>query len=591
MTSPQTEYCEIDFPDSATEGRLTAIFSEPAFILRTTKIEEVSAFLSQAEAYAISGYWVVGFVAYEAAAAFDKALQTINIPPKEMPLAQFAVYRNVSTAPRTRKSHLIGVWQDETSRDIFDTTLAKVKLDITDGNYYQVNYTTRLRAPFIGDGLSFFDELKLSQPSAYCAYINFGAWQICSVSPELFFHYVVNTESGNLLTCRPMKGTAKRHSDPVKDQESAKNLRASEKERAENLMIVDLLRNDMSHVALTATVKASPLFTVEAFPTVWQMTSTITCQTKKETGLLQIFKALFPCGSVTGAPKVAAMTKIKEIEKTPRGVYCGAIGMIKPGGEAIFSVGIRTPVIDHENCTAICGIGSGITIGSLADNEYDEWISKQTFLRQSSPDYELLETIRLHQGRFWLLNGHLKRMERSACELAFPFHENKILEALSLTAKKYSQSQWRVRLRLSCTGEVNVDVLPLDTIPRLPRIALASTAVASDNPWLRYKTTRREIYSLLSIKQDDIFDTLLFNERGEITEFTRGNLLIKKQGRLLTPAFNCGLLPGVLREILLKRNRVHETIVTRDDLRQAKNVWFANSVRGVIPVCLENIGL
>jgi para-aminobenzoate synthetase/4-amino-4-deoxychorismate lyase len=356
-------------------------------------------------------------------------------------------------------------------------------------------------------------------------------------------------------------------------------------------MIVDLLRNDMSHVAQPATVKASPLFTVEAFPTVWQMTSTITCQTKKETDLLQIFKALFPCGSVTGAPKVAAMRKIKEIEKSPRGVYCGAIGMIKPGGEAIFSVGIRTSLIDHENNMATCGIGSGITIGSLADNECDEWFAKQIFLRQSCPDYELLETIRLHQGRFWLLSGHLKRMERSACELAFPFHENRILEALSLTAKKYSQSQWRVRLRLSGAGEVNVNVFPLDAIPRLPRIAMACTAVASDNPWLRYKTTRREIYSLLSIKRDDIFDTLLFNERGEITEFTRGNLLIEKQGRLLTPAFNCGLLPGVLREILLNRKRVHETIVNRDDLRQAKNIWFANSVRGVIPVCIENIGL
>lgn len=265
--------------------------------------------------------------------------------------------------------------------------------------------------------------------------------------------------------------------------------------------------------------------------------------------------------------------------------------MIKPGGEAIFSVGIRTPVIDHENSTATCGIGSGITIGSLAGNEYDEWISKQAFLCQSCPDYELLETIRLHQGRFWLLSGHLTRIERSARELGFPFYPTKILESLSGAAKKYSQGQWRVRLRLSGAGEVNVEALPLGTNPCLPKIAIARSSVASDNPWLRHKTTLREIYSDLSSKQDDVFDTLLFNEYNELTEFTRGNLLIQKQGRLLTPAINCGLLPGVLREILLRRKRVHEAIVTKDDLRQAQNIWFANSVRGAIPVRLERDGI
>jgi para-aminobenzoate synthetase/4-amino-4-deoxychorismate lyase len=241
------------------------------------------------------------------------------------------------------------------------------------------------------------------------------------------------------------------------------------------------------------------------------------------------------------------------------------------------------------NNIAICGIGSGITMGSVANNEYDEWFAKQAFLHQACPDFELLETIRLHQGRFWLLSGHLTRIEHSARKLGFPFPQKKILESLSVTAKKFAQGQWRVRLRLSAAGEANIEALPLDTIPYLPLIAMANTAVASDNPWLRHKTTHRDIYSELSSTQDDVFDTLLFNERDEITEFTRGNLLIEKQGRLLTPALNCGLLPGVLREILLKRKRVHETIITRNDLKQAKNIWFANSVRGVIPVCLKMV--
>jgi para-aminobenzoate synthetase/4-amino-4-deoxychorismate lyase len=258
--------------------------------------------------------------------------------------------------------------------------------------------------------------------------------------------------------------------------------------------------------------------------------------------------------------------------------------MIKPGGEAIFSVGIRTPVIDVANNMAICGIGSGITMGSDAENEYDEWFAKQVFLHQSCPEYELLETMRLHQGRYWLISGHLTRIERSAHILGFPYDQKKILEALSFTAKKYSQGQWRVRLHLSGSGEVSLEALQLDMIPRQPIIAVAIAAVSSDNPWLRHKTTHREIYSTLSSKQDDVFDTLLFNERNELTEFTRGNLLIEKQGRILTPAIHCGLLPGVMREILLKRKRVHEAIVTLDDLRQAKSIWFANSVRGVIQV-------
>lgn len=587
MTSTRQNYCEIDFPHPSKKGRLAAIFNEPECTLTASNISAVPELLSQVEAYALSGYWAIGFVAYEAAGVFDAALATHEAPPAGLPFALFTIYRNIATAPRLREEHLNGVWHDETPRERFDAAVTNIKHNISAGNYYQVNYTTRLRASFFGDGLSFFDSLKASQPSAYCAYLDFGNWQICSVSPELFFHFEADAEAGRMLTCRPMKGTATRHPDPAHDLEAAQKLQQSQKERAENLMIVDLVRNDMSRLARPDTVKVPQLFSVEAWPTVWQMTSTITCRTNEGKGLLEVFRALFPCGSVTGTPKAAAMSAIKTLETTPRGVYCGAVGAVMPGGEALFSVGIRTPVIDVAQSSAVCGIGSGITLDSEADDEYAEWFAKQAFLRQSCPDYELLETLRLHQGRYWLLRGHLKRIERSAIALGFPFDGKRVSESLNSAAREYPHGHWRVRLRLSASGEVSIEVLSLDMLPRSAQVVMANAAVASGNPWLRHKTTRREAYAALMKEQAGIFDALLYNERGELTEFTRGNLVVERQGRLITPMATCGLLPGVFREILLARKRVQEKIVTLDDLAGANNLWFINSVRGAVAVKLE----
>ncbi len=586
MTCPQTNYCEVDFPSPSGEGRISGFFYEPECILTASKIHQIPDLLSEVEAYAKNGYWVVGFLAYEAAAAFDTAFAVCASSSADWPLAKFAVYQTISTVPRQRKEHLIGVWHDETALESFETALAQIRLDISNGNYYQVNYTTRLRASFSGDGLSFFDKLKSTQPAAYCTYLDFGDMQICSVSPELFFHFSAHSDCGRTLTCRPMKGTAKRYSNPVDDLASGQKLRDSEKERAENLMIVDLVRNDMSRVAQPASVKVPHLFSVEAWPTIWQMTSTITCCTKKDEGLVDVFQALFPCGSITGAPKAAAMAKIKDLEKVPRDTYCGVMGIVMPGGEALFSVAIRTPVINVKEEKATCGVGSGITMGSNAEDEYAEWNVKQDFLRRACTPYDLLETIRLHQGRYWLLHGHLQRIKRSALTLGFPFEEQKVIASLKAVANQYPNGQWRVRLLLSAKGEVNIEALPLELIPALPKIAMANVAVASDNPWLRHKTTRRELYTVLMQKHPEIFDTLLFNERNQLTEFTRGNLIVELQGHLKTPASSCGLLPGVFRNILLDRKKIHEAILTKNDLLHATNIWFANSVRGAVKVTL-----
>ncbi len=583
-------YCELDFPDpmgSAERGRLRATFGAAERILVADKPGDVPALLREVEALAKAGCWAVGFVAYEAAIGFDAAL-TARDATADLPLAAFAIYGDAACEHRPRGDFLPGAWRDETRRERFDASVAAIRRGIAAGDYYQVNATSRLRAPLLGDSLAFFDALRANQPDAYCAYMDFGRWQICSVSPELFLHWAATSGAGRQLTSRPMKGTAARDDDPARDEKSALALRQSAKECAENLMIVDLIRNDMSRVAQLGTVAVPQMLAVEAWPTVWQMTSTVCCTTRDATTLADVFTALFPCGSVTGAPKRAAMAQIAALEASPRGAYCGAIGVVKPGGEALFSVGIRTVVVDGDGGVAECGSGSGITLDSNADDEWAEWQAKQLFLKRACPDYELLETLRLHRGRYWLRRGHMRRLERSAGALGFAFDEPRIAAALAVAAARHPAGQWRVRLRLAAAGAVNVEVFPLDPLPAVAQVVLAARPLASANPWLRHKTTRRGIYDALAATHDGIFDTLLYNERDELTEFTRGNLVLEIDGGLMTPPLACGLLPGVLREALLVRGRVAERTVTRDDLARADQLWFVNSVRGAVPVRLAD---
>jgi para-aminobenzoate synthetase/4-amino-4-deoxychorismate lyase len=576
-------YCEIDLPHPSRPGRLAAAFCAPLCVLSARKAEEVPGLLEQAESWSRAGHWVIGFVAYEAASAFDPALRTHPAPPPGMPYALFAVFRDAPAAPRPRKEYLCGAWRDETPRAQFDAALHLIRHGIRAGGFYQVNYTTRLRAPFLGDGLSFFDELRAGQPEAYCTYLEADGLQICSVSPELFFSWPAG-HGLRTLTCRPMKGTAARHQDAKQDRAAAQGLKQSAKERAENLMIVDLMRNDLSRVAQPGTVRVPALFSVEAWPTVWQMTSTVTCETQAGTRLRDVFGALFPCGSVTGAPKAASMAAIRTLEAAPRGAYCGAIGALLPGGDALFSVGIRTPVIDASVQRSVCGIGSGIVLDSTPDAEAAEWVAKAAFLMRACPEYELLETLRLHRGRYWLLRGHLQRLERSAHALGFAFDTNVILGTLRAEAARHPDGHWRVRLRLCANGAARTEIQALDPLPVGPRMALASMPIDSADPWLRHKTTRREVYARVSSTGEGIFDTLLYNERGELTEFTRGNLVLECAGRLLTPRVDCGLLPGVFRAALLARGRIQESVLRQEDLQSAERIWFVNSVRGAVPV-------
>jgi para-aminobenzoate synthetase/4-amino-4-deoxychorismate lyase len=350
-------------------------------------------------------------------------------------------------------------------------------------------------------------------------------------------------------------------------------------------MIVDLLRNDLARVAATGTVRVPRLFETDALPTAWQMSSTVECATRPGTGLAEVFRALFPCGSVTGAPKVAAMAAIAAMEPSPRGAYCGAIGLIRPGGHATFNVGIRTVVLDRAAGRAECGIGSGIVFDSVAANEYAEWLVKRRFLLRASAGFELLETLALADGRYVLLERHLDRLAHGAEHFGFVHDCARVEAALDAIAAAHPAGNWRVRLLCDRNGTARAEAFALEPTPDEVAVVLASAPITGEPEFLLHKTTHRDAYAAFD-PPPGVFDTLLWNARGELTEFTRGNVVVEIDGALVTPPLACGLLPGVLRAELLARGEIVERVVQVDELPRATALWFINGVRGMLPVRL-----
>jgi para-aminobenzoate synthetase/4-amino-4-deoxychorismate lyase len=562
----------LDFPaEPGSTLRLQKNWGKPTQIWATDRIEDVRKHIDQAHAAALAGNWVVGFVSYEAAPAFDSAARG-HVPVAGWPLAWFAVMGEEIPAPPERNFQ-VADWKDQTSAERFQQNFNAIKHAIQSGDTYQINFTTRLEAAFQGCAHSFFRALQRSQPMGYSLFIDLGARQICSVSPELFFHW-----EAQQLTTQPMKGTAARAPDPVRDEAIAQRLRGSSKEQAENLMIVDLLRNDMARLSLPGSVKVPRLFDLQALPTVWQMTSTIESRTRSGTRLSDIFQALFPCGSVTGAPKLKSMEIIHSLEPLARGIYCGALGVLQPGGTATFNVAIRTVSLQQQ--VATCGIGSGITWDAQQAQEQAEFQVKRRFLERAHAPFQLLETLKLSRGRFWLEDLHLQRMRRSAEYFNFDFSETAAKQALQKLAIDYPEHDWRVRLLLDAQGRFHAEVQPFEPMAAPVTIQLAQEPVNSSDEFLYHKTTWRTIYAPFVPKTAEVFDTLMWNEREELTEFTRGNVVLTVHGRDYTPPVSSGLLPGCLRQYGLQTGSLQERILTLQDLERAERVLFINSLRG-----------
>jgi para-aminobenzoate synthetase/4-amino-4-deoxychorismate lyase len=588
----------LDFCDPhGQQAALRCAFEQPEQTLVAHTPEQVKPLLEAVDALAKQGFWCAGYVRYEAAPAFDAALK---VHAADGPLAWFGVYAKALPWPDEKVDDDDATrvqWQSGLSRPDFDAAMVHIHQAIAAGDLYQVNYTAPLHGVFFGDPRTLFKRLHRAQPQGYAAFIDSGFEQALSVSPELFFDWQNGQaiEGGQLLT-RPMKGTAPRGNSAAEDATLAAALIASPKERAENVMIVDLLRNDVSRVAQSHSVKVPHLFTVQTLPTVLQMVSDVTAITRPGTSLCDVFSALFPCGSITGAPKVQAMRMIQALEPAPRGIYCGAIGVVRPGGHATFNVAIRTVTLRGSQAT--CGIGSGITADATADAEWQEWRIKRGFLERASESFQLLETLRLENGSFHNLNAHLARLHRAAAHFGFPFDEGRIELILKqlrtgppqgagheptviASEARNDETVWRVRLLLNASGRVQAQTFALPPSPPQVTLQLATRPFDdAHSEFTRFKTTHRAHYDAFAPTDPAVFDILLYNEAGELTECTRGNIALLLDGRWVTPPLRCGLLDGVGREMCLKEGRLIEAVVRLDSLPRVQAFAFVNSLRG-----------
>jgi para-aminobenzoate synthetase/4-amino-4-deoxychorismate lyase len=552
--------------------------SPPSRWLRAGTSQQLRPVLAEAEAAARAGAWVLGGLRYEAASALEPALVTHD---GHAPLAEFAIYDTPPEPwPDVDATHtgLLG-WTD-TEPDAAPA-IERIRDYIRAGDCYQVNLTTRLRAeaPDLDPAQLFF-ALHASQPGGFCLFLREAG--VASVSPELFFDWrpVPGAKASWLLAAQPMKGTAPRGRDRVEDEAAQAHLRTSEKERAENLMIVDLLRNDLSRVAQLGTVRVPRLFELLALPTVWQMTSTVTAVSRPGLTLADVFAALFPCGSVTGAPKVRAMGVIRELEPAPRGWYCGALGLIQPGGVATFNVPIRTVEFDSGRLQA--GLGSAITLDSEPAAEIAEWRAKSRFLARAEAPVSALETLRLENGVAVRAEAHLARMQRTARHFGLRFSLAEARARLRELATQHPEGAWRLRLTCAADGRLGHSLVPFTPMTAPVRLAVADRPIVTlgaGAEFLVHKTTRREAYAGFD-KPADAFDLILWNEAGELTECSFGNLAVQLDGQWLTPPVSAGLLPGVLRAELLAQGRLREARLTTGDLARAEGLAFLNSLRG-----------
>jgi para-aminobenzoate synthetase/4-amino-4-deoxychorismate lyase len=556
----------------------------PARWLRARTAQEVRPVLADAEAAARAGAWVLGGLRYEAAKALDPALAAHD---STAPLAEFAVYETEPDAwPDDAPVHtgLLG-WHD--AEPDAAPAIERIRDYIRAGDCYQANLTTRLRAEAPGlDPAQLFFALHASQPGGFCLFLREAG--VASVSPELFFDWrpVPGAKASWLLAAQPMKGTAPRGRDRVEDEAAQAHLRTSEKERAENLMIVDLLRNDLSRIAQLGTVRVPRLFELLALPTVWQMTSTVTAVSRPGLTLADAFAALFPCGSVTGAPKVRAMEVIRELEATPRGWYCGALGLLQPGGVATFNVPIRT--VEFADGHLRAGLGSAITLDSEPAAEIAEWRAKSRFLARAEAPVGALETLLLDHGVAVRAEAHLARMQRTARHFGLRFSPAEARARLRELGAQHPEGHWRLRLTCDAEGHLEHTITAFTPTTGPVKLAVAERPIVTlgaGAEFLVHKTTRREAYAGFD-KPAEAFDVILWNEAGELTECSFGNLAVQLDGQWFTPPVASGLLPGVLRAELLAQGRLREAPLPKGVLARAQGVAFLNSLRGWLTAVL-----
>ena len=590
-------------------------FSHPREIVTAFTLADVAPGLDRVEnAVAQSGLYAAGFISYEAAPAFDPALTVKD--SGGFPLLWFGLYDGVEEMDLPKQtcrtsgvrpssgvatsassgvpghSSVLGAaelaapedgrtpslvpgadpgkidWQPSVGFPEFESNLQRIKALIRRGDTYQVNYTYRLSTTLAAEPWDAFLHLVAAQEAPYGAFVDTGEWVIGCASPELFFRL-----DGDHIACRPMKGTAARGLTQAQDRA-----------QAENVMIVDMVRHDLGRVAEVGSVNVPRLFTVEKYPTVWQLTSTIEARTSASLG--NIFRALFPPASITGAPKVRTMEIIAELETGPRRIYTGTIGFIAPGRRAQFNVAIRTLLVNRRTRHAEYGVGGGITWGSQPEAEWQECRAKARILDTRVPEFSLLETMLwTPEDGYGLLDRHLERLAQSALYFDFAVDLPAARLELERLAARLDRTRQRIRLLVTKASRVTLEAEALPTADPAPqRVTVAPARADSSNPFLYHKTTNRGLYEAARATCPGYEDVLLLNERGEVTESTIANVAVEIDGKLCTPPVQCGLLPGTLRANLLEQGTLIERCITVEQMLRSPGVFLLNSVRGMYRV-------
>ncbi len=552
---------------------LRHIFTKPLKELKTRDLDQVETLLREAEAYQEAGYYAVGYVSYEAAPAFEKKLAVHPAPLMGEYLLYFTIHEEVETLPFPEDYEAVDLpanWQEEVEAPAYRKAIETIQHHIRQGDTYQVNYTVQLSQELKADPLAIYNRLVVEQKAHYNAFIQHDDVAILSISPELFFE-----QDDKLLITRPMKGTTRRGLTNQTDLQEAAWLEADPKNRAENMMIVDLLRNDMNRISEIGSEQVTRLCQVEQYSTVWQMTSTIESRLRPEVDLVQTFQALFPCGSITGAPKISTMEIIQQTEVAPRGVYCGTIGILLPKGKRIFNVAIRT--LQMQGKQAIYGVGGGITWDSKWESEYQETKQKSAVLYRQEPRFELLTTGRIHQGELTFLDQHVTRLREASRYFAYPYDESKLLKELQEELAHLDLNlDYRCRIALQKNGTFHLEITELTDLPAsYLQAQLTEQKLDLATPFTYFKTSQRD-----HLGQSD-HEQIFHLPDGSLLETTIGNLVLEIEGQLYTPPAHLPLLDGIYRRHLLETQQVEEKLLTLNDLTDADRIYACNALRGL----------
>ena len=556
------------------------IFTQPIKELKTRDLSEVANLLAQVESYQEQGYYVVGYVSYEAAPAFEEKLAVHKSPLLGEYLLYFTVHDRVETSPIPLTYDEVDLpydWQEVTSAADYEKAIAQIHHHLRQGDTYQVNYTVQLKQNLSANSFAIYNRMVVEQEAGYNAYIEHDEMAVISMSPELFFE-----QNDRELTTRPMKGTTQRGVTDDEDLKEAAWLEQDPKNRSENMMIVDLLRNDMNRISEVGSEHVERLCQVEQYSTVWQMTSTIKSHLRADVDLVAIFRSLFPCGSITGAPKIATMEIIKDLEPHPRGVYCGTIGLLLPNGRRIFNVAIRT--IQLHQGKAIYGVGGGITWDSTWESEYREVHQKAAVLYRKQARFQLISTGRISQKQLLFEDQHLERLTKASRYFTYPFDPEVLRQKIEKECQVCDSHQdYRLRISLSKSGEIELSRQVLTPLsPGFCQAKLCLQEADLNQSFTYFKTTYRPHLSIG--EQEKIYH----NKSGELLETSIGNLVLKIVGKFYTPPIRLGILPGIYRQHLLETGQVEEKVLTVPDLDQAETIYGCNAVRGLYELRIES---